>query len=109
MEEFGIRQSVGDFVADLVVICLYPNFLEGDDIVVGPRERTSNCRYAFTTIFRNVLQAPGNKQLEDQEESRGGTDQQLRLATRISSMVMVARVHTAVAMVSETHTARDPL
>jgi len=61
MEEFGIRQSVTDFVADLVIICLYPKFLESDDVVVRPRERASNCRYAFMAVFRNVLQAPANK------------------------------------------------
>lgn len=90
MEEFGIRQSVADFVADLIVICLDPNFLESDDIVIGPRECAGNCRNALMAIFRNVLQAPGDKQLEDREEYRSSTDQQLRLATRISSMVMVA-------------------
>lgn len=68
MEEFGIRQSVEDFVANLIVIRLYPDFLEGNDIVIGPRERASDCRYALMAIFRNVLQAPGNKQLEDREE-----------------------------------------
>lgn len=95
MEEFGIRQSVTDFVADIVIICLYPKFLESDDIVVGPRERASNCRYAFMAVFRNVLQAPANKELGDRKESRGGTDQQLRVATRISSMVRrMGRLHT---------------
>lgn len=59
MEELGIRQSVGDFIADLVVICLYPNFLEANYVVVGPRERTSNRSYAFMAVFGNVLQTPG--------------------------------------------------
>lgn len=68
MEELGIRQPMTDFVADMIVICLYPNFLEGNDIVIGPRERASNCCYALMAILRNVLQAPGDKQLEDREE-----------------------------------------
>lgn len=95
MEEFGIRQSMADFVADLIVVCLDPYFLHSDDIVIGPRERASNCRHALMAILGNVLQAPGDKQLEDQEEYRGSTDQQLRVATRISSMVMVAGVGVA--------------
>lgn len=70
MEELGMRQSVADFIADFIVVCLYPDFLEGDDIVVGPRERSSNRRYALMAVFRNVLQAPRDKRLEEQEELR---------------------------------------
>lgn len=68
MEEFGVGQSVTDFVADLVVIRLYPKFLEGDDIVVRPRERVGDSRYALTAVLGDILQAPGNKLSEGGEE-----------------------------------------
>ena len=64
MEEFGARQSVTDLVTDMFVVCLYPNFLEGDDVVVRPSERARDCGYALMAIFRNVLQAPGRKRSE---------------------------------------------
>jgi hypothetical protein len=89
MKKFGVGQTVRDLVSNLIVICLDPNFLKSNDIVVGPGESAGNGGNAFVAILGNVFQAPGGR--NEKTQCGGGissTDQQLRLAIRISSMIV---------------------
>lgn len=60
MEKLCVWQARDDSIPNFTVICLDPDFLECNNVVVRASERTSYCGNSFVPVFRDIFQAPAS-------------------------------------------------